>query len=262
MSTRSLSILSGFVFAAASFAPSLLADQWSKKTIITVNEAVQLPSCCTPDHLVTLQPGTYVLVLVDSLSDRHIVRVMDKSETKVILTTLAIPNYRLKVRGKTTFQYWETPAGQPKMMRAWFYPGDNFGQEFAYHKAKSIELAKIVMAPVPAIAVETTEEADLRTAALVVVDPKGTEVPVKVEAPQAAVVARVEAAPDPAPAPVAAAATQEPAAAVSAPAALPNTASSYPLIGSIGMAMLLAYGVMSFISKRQRKFAINRSNVS
>jgi hypothetical protein len=55
----------------------------------------------------------------------------------VVTTILAIPNYRLQVTDKTVFQYWEVPAGQPRALRAWFYPGDNFGQEFAYPKQKS-----------------------------------------------------------------------------------------------------------------------------
>jgi hypothetical protein len=92
----------------------MYADQWNKKTIMTANETIEMPSCCTPDHIVTLQPGTYVMVLVDSLSDRHIVRVFDKTETHVITTILAIPTYRLQVTDKTVFQYWEVPAGQPR----------------------------------------------------------------------------------------------------------------------------------------------------
>ena len=51
-------------------------------------------------------------------------------------TILAIPNYRLQPTGKTVFTFWETPPGQPKALRAWFYPGDNFGQEFAYPKIR------------------------------------------------------------------------------------------------------------------------------
>ena len=72
-------------FAWAAFAgcislallPTVQADQWDKKTILTVNEPIQLPSCCNAEHTVTLQPGEYVMVLVDSLSDRHIDRVFD-----------------------------------------------------------------------------------------------------------------------------------------------------------------------------------------
>src|SRR6266849_757398 len=151
--------------------PALQADQWDKKTVLTVNETIQVPSCCTPDHTVTLQPGEYVMVLVDSLSDRHIVRVFDKDQQHVITTILAIPNYRLQPTGKTVFQYWEVPAGQPKAMRAWFYPGDNFGQEFAYPKVMSTQIAAYTKTTVPTTYSETTE--DLSTARVGTVDESG-----------------------------------------------------------------------------------------
>src|SRR6266852_4176151 len=168
----------GAALIAAAVTPSVKADQWDIKTIITINEPVQVPSCCNPEHVVILQPGTYVLALVDSHSDRHIVRVLQQDEKTVVTTILAIPNYRLQPTDKSTFQFWETPAGQPRAMRAWFYPGDNFGQEFAYPKMKSIEIAKVAKAPVPAVVVET--EAELKTAPVVVVNEKGEEKPVEV----------------------------------------------------------------------------------
>ena len=125
-------VLSVAALLGLSLTTSLKADQWNKKTVMTVKEAIQLP------HTV-LQPGTYVFKLADSLSDRHIVQIFNADETHIIATILAIPNYRLKPTGKSVFRFWETPAGNPKAMRAWFYPGDNFGQEFAYPKMKSIE---------------------------------------------------------------------------------------------------------------------------
>jgi len=225
-----LTVLAGCISLA--LAPTVLADEWNKKTIMTVNEAIEMPSCCTPDHMVTLQPGTYVMVLVDSLSDRHIVRVFDKDQEHVILTTLAIPNYRLQPTGKTSFQFWEMPAGQPRAMRAWFYPGDNFGQEFAYPKTKSIEIAKVTLTPVPAIAIEVVKEEDLKTAPLVVVNERGNEVAVVVTKPAEVPAPAVE---------VAAAAPQ----AEPVPESLPNTASQLPLIGLIGLGSLVAAGLVS-----------------
>src|ERR1041385_7002487 len=170
---RSFAVTALAACFSVAVAPTMYADQWNKKTIMTVNETIEMPSCCTPDHTVTLPPGTYVMVLVDSSSDRHIVRVFDKTETQVITTILAIPNYRLEVTGKTVFQYWEVPAGQPKALRAWFYPGDNFGQEFAYHKHTAEQIAAYVKGPVPAIEVETVAVEDLKTAPLLVVDESG-----------------------------------------------------------------------------------------
>src|SRR6476646_6149372 len=164
MLSLKLSVLSGVALLSASLAPSLHADQWNKQTVLTIKETIQLPHTVLP-------PGTYVFKLADSPSDRHIVQIFSADETHIIATILAIPNYRLKPTGKSVFRFWETPAGQPKAMRAWFYPGDNFGQEFAYPKMKSIEIARVAKAPVPAVVMET--EAELKTAPLTVVDEKG-----------------------------------------------------------------------------------------
>jgi hypothetical protein len=83
-----ISILSGVaLLSAAALTPSLRADTWDKKTVLTINEAIQLP------HTV-LQPGTYVFKLADSLSDRHIVQIFNADQSQIIATILAIPNYR------------------------------------------------------------------------------------------------------------------------------------------------------------------------
>jgi len=238
MFARNTSFLFGVALIAAAVTPPVKADQWDKKTVITINEPVQMPSCCNADHVVVLQPGTYVLALVDSLSDRHIVRVFEQDQKTVVTTILAIPNYRLQPTDKSTFQFWETPAGQPRAMRAWFYPGDNFGQEFAYHKTKSVEIAKVAHAPVPAVVVET--EAELKTAPVVVVDEKGEEKPVEV------VVAKSEPPVQPAPEPRATTPVYE----APAPAKLPDTASPYPLFGLIGFGSVIASKLISRFSKR------------
>src|SRR5579864_7831586 len=103
------------------------ADQWDKTTILTVDQPIQVT-----DTL--LDPGTYVFKLADSSADRHIVQIFNASQTRVIDTILAIPNYRLQPTDKSRFAFWETPPGTARAMRAWFYPGDNFGQEFRYPK--------------------------------------------------------------------------------------------------------------------------------
>jgi len=236
--------------------PSLQADGWDKKTTLTVNEPLQVPDCCTPDHTVTLQPGEYVMLLVDSLSDRHIVRIFDKDQKHVITTILAIPNYRLQPTGKTVFQYWEVPAGQPRALRAWFYPGDNFGQEFAYAKPKALEIAAFVKTPVPVMVVETTAVEDLKTAPLVAVDETGntTELvaALPVRTPDAALqpapVARVEPVASAAPVASVAVETETPA-----PQTMPHTASDIPLVGLAGLVSLAIFAALGFGSSRRRR---------
>jgi len=147
-------------------APNAMADQWNKKTYITVNEAIQVPGK-------VLQPGRYVMKLMDSPANRHIVQIFNEREDQLQTTVLAIPNYRLQPTGKTKFGWWETPAGQPKALRAWFYPGDNFGQEFAYPKSEAMAIAASTNQNVPVTYAEN--QADMATARVGTVDRAGTE---------------------------------------------------------------------------------------
>ncbi len=151
---------------SAVFAPTLKADQWNKRTILTVNEPIQIPNK-------TLQPGKYVMKLMDSPSNRHIVQIFDEGEQHLITTVLAIPNYRLQPTGKTQFGFWETPAGQPKALRSWFYPGDNFGQEFAYPKNEAMQIASTGNQAVPTTYAQN--ESELTTARVGTVDQSGSE---------------------------------------------------------------------------------------
>ena len=106
------------------------ADDFDKKTVITTNEAMQLPNSM-------LQPGTYVVKLQRTPDvNRNTVQIFDKDEN-LITTVIAIPNLRLRRTGKSVFAFWEVPAGQPKALRAWFYPGEEFGQEFTYPKGEA-----------------------------------------------------------------------------------------------------------------------------
>ena len=102
----------------------------------------------------TLPAGTYVFKLMDSLADRHIVQIFNVAMDHVYTTILAIPNYRLKMTGKTVVTFRERGEGQPEAIHAWFYPGKQWGEEFVYPKARALELAKIVNEPVLATPVE------------------------------------------------------------------------------------------------------------
>jgi len=225
--------------ATVSLAPLAKADEWDKKTVLTVSETIQLPNA-------TLQPGTYTFKLLDSQSDRHIVQVFDKDGMHLITTILAIPNYRLRPTGKSTFTFWEVPAGQPPAMRAWFYPGDNFGQEFAYPKNISTQIAASAKMAVPTTTAQTTEE--YKSAPVTATNENGTSSSLDTNtytaettpAPAPAPVVTPEPAPVAPPQEVAAAPVPEPQPAQT-PAALPQTASSVPLIGLVGLISLLGF---------------------
>jgi hypothetical protein len=120
------------------------AQRWDKKTTVTFSAPVEIPGV----NAQVLPAGTYVFKLLDSVSDRHIVQVFNKDENHIYATILAIPNYRLQATDKTVITFSERATGQPQAIRAWFYPGDNSGQEFVYPKKRAIELAKITNQPV------------------------------------------------------------------------------------------------------------------
>jgi LPXTG-motif cell wall-anchored protein len=140
----------------AAMAPRALADQWDQRTIFTFSGPVEIPGQ-------VLGAGTYVFKLADSTSDRNIVQVFNKNEKHLYGTFLAIPDARLRPAGKPIITFDETPAGSPEAVRAWFYPGENYGHQFVYPKPKAVALAKANNIPVPSmpaeLAVNTTKPA-------------------------------------------------------------------------------------------------------
>ncbi|MEP7355547.1 MAG: hypothetical protein ABI824_20140 [Acidobacteriota bacterium] len=226
------------VLASATLAPSLHADDRNKNTTITFSQPVEIPGV----HLKgwgVLPAGTYVFKLMDSSSNRHIVQIFNKDQTKVYATILAIPNYRLKTTNKTVLTFNEGLNGRPEAIRAWFYPGANWGEEFVYPKAKATTLAKGTSTPVLAVVTDLNVESDnpedpqvfveFKKAPLVGVRPTGEEVAI-------AQVIQVEPSPVAAPRQVAAQAAREPVQV--AVTRLPDTASSMPLIALLGMLSL------------------------
>jgi hypothetical protein len=202
------------------------ADAYDEKTVVTFSGPVEIPGV----HLKgwgVLPAGTYVFKLVDSQSDRHIVQIFSEDEKTVYATILAIPNYRLKVTGKTVITFRERPAGEPEALRAWFYPGKNWGEEFVYPKTIAIEIAKstgtaVLFTPAelpvevsePIKPVDEVVVAQLRTAPVQAIQPTGEEVEL----------AQVVTPPPPA---------------ELIASKLPATASSLPLIALLGLLALI-----------------------
>jgi LPXTG-motif cell wall-anchored protein len=230
----------------AVFSPVASADAWNRKTVMTFSGPVEIPGVHLKGWQV-LPAGTYVFKIVDSQSNRHIVQIFNKEETKVYATILAIPNYRLRATGRTAVTFRERPAGQPPALRAWFYPGRNWGEEFVYSRAQAIQLAKatntVVLYTTSELPMEVTKEtlavsepevAQLREAPVAAIQPSGEDVEIAtaVTPPPAA-----ELEPDTAPTQV-------------AEMTLPKTASSLPLIGLLGLLALGGAWALGLVKKR------------
>jgi LPXTG-motif cell wall-anchored protein len=224
------------------------ADAWNKKTIVTFSQPVEVPGG------VVLPPSTYVFKLLDSASNRHIVQIFNEDQTHIYATILAIPNYRLRVTGKTVITFTERAAGEPQAIRAWFYPGDNFGQEFVYRKSRAVELAKQTNSTIHAMPSELESEIHKPTKMLNE-EPEEPEVALKqsqgtavnpaekeVEIAQAVEQPPVKTTPTP---------QEETADAPARMEQLPQTASQLPFWGLIGLLSLGAGLALMWVSKRR-----------
>jgi len=220
-----LSLFAVTLLGATMLPSGAQADTWNKKTVVTFSQAVEVPGKILP-------AGTYTFQLLDSLSDRHIVQIFNADGSQILATILAINNYRLQPTGDTVMKFSERPADSPDALRAWFYPGDNFGQEFVYPKVRAIQLAQTTKEIVPAVAVDTIDDTVIKTVPIVAVTPDEKEVEVTTVIQTTPPVA---AAVTPTPAPVEVASKTE---------ELPQTASSLPLIALLGgLSISLALGL-------------------
>ena len=120
-------VLVTIILLGATLAPGARADQWDKKTIVTFNDAVEVPGQVLP-------AGTYVFRLADSISNRHIVQIWNADEDQILATILTIPNTRLEAPDDSKFELEERPGNSPMALKVWFYPGNNTGEEFIYSR--------------------------------------------------------------------------------------------------------------------------------
>jgi LPXTG-motif cell wall-anchored protein len=209
------------------------ADEWDKQTTVTINQSIEVPGAVLP-------AGSYIFKLVNSPSDRHIVQIFNMRQDHVYATVLAINNYRLEPRGKSVFTFYETPAGIPPAVRAWFYPGDLYGQEFIYGKKRMSELAQVktttttMPAAEPAAAPQVAEAAPAP-------EPAPAQVQTQSENQTQVEVAQNEVPQEsPAPAPL-----QNNSAPV-----MPQTGSEIPLFALIGFGSIVAAAGIGALAKR------------
>jgi hypothetical protein len=213
---------------ASVFAPNAHADEWNKKTIFTFSAPVEVPGQVLP-------AGTYMFKLFDSPSDRNIVQIFNSDGTHLYATIMAIPDYRMTPTGKTVITFSERAQDLPEAVRAWFYPGDLYGNEFVYPHVRAMQLASTNKVNVP----ETTGTA---ASNLPISSKSAPEVqaleksPVTVATPENTETSVAEAMPA---------------------KSLPKTASGLPFLALIGLLLLGSSFGIGLIAKR---FSIGRSS--
>jgi hypothetical protein len=198
-------------------APKAKADDFNRKSIVTFSAPLEVGGT-NPQ---VLPAGTYVFQVINPGAYSHIVQISNQDDTHIFTQIVAMPNYRLKSTNKTVMTFSERPAGQPEALKAWFYPGREWGEQFVYERPKAIQLAK------------ETNEIVLSTPVILAAAPVEVlaKAPVEAVTPAGETVETAQVVEPP------------PAAAPVEVASLPATASDLGLIGLSGL-MLLGAGLL------------------
>jgi hypothetical protein len=109
-------------FVGSALVPELKADDWDKKTMITIDRAIDVQGTVLP-------AGSYVMKLLGSPNQRT-VEIFNAAENYLLVTVLASPVSRFNPSDRSEFRFYDGAAGQPQALRAWFYPGDEIGFGF------------------------------------------------------------------------------------------------------------------------------------
>ena len=184
------------------------------RTPLHVSSPLEIPG-------MTLQPGDYVVKVVDTKEPRKTVQFLNADETKVITTVMAIPAIRNDVSLSTHFVSFQRSEGGPDALKSWYYLDNNYGIEFVYPKERQQQLASlptkdIVVTPAPVVAPAPAPETQVSQNTVT------TETTTKAE-PVAAPVETPE------------------------PKSLPKTGSNLPLIALGGVLMLAGAGTLHII---------------
>ena len=233
----------------------------NQDTFFTFSQAVELPKT-------TLPAGTYFFQLMDSNSNRHIVKVMSQDRKQLHATLLAIPFYsNERPSDDPQVRFMETPAaaGKPatNAIKIWFYPGNSVGHEFIYPREQAMRIAARTGESVLTTKTNTEATETVADAELTHVDANGSNAEASTASTQTAstqTASAQTASPESAPAPV-----REPVGAITgntpaqspapdrsaspapAPAPrtdLPDTAGALPLLALIGLGSLVGSRIM------------------
>ena len=136
---KALAVLLPLALLFVAFQPSAKGSEWDQKMTVTLEAPVEVPGV---GQIKVIDPGTYVFKLMDRSTARNIIQIWNADETQLITTILALPDYREQPPDAPIVKFGENAAGAPVAVREVFYPGDNYGWEFVYTRARAIKIAK------------------------------------------------------------------------------------------------------------------------
>lgn len=235
-----------FLFFAIGTVSSRLSAQGfseaTQLTYITFSQPVEVPGT-------TLPAGTYTFKVADSWAGGiEVVQISNREQNHMFASILAIPNHRMTPTGKTVVMFKEQVSGSPAAVKTWFYPGQNFGNEFVYPRSAAMKLAAANHENVPAIPDSATTQGDLnnydalKNAHVTMATPAQTETEIAANQNDGVSTASPKNTNEQA-------TSQIPPENTQVAQTLPKTASAIPLVALIGMLLLACAGVLGLVRR-------------
>lgn len=107
-------------------APSLLADDRDKETLLTVNQPLQVRDTI-------LAPGQYVFRLIGP----GVISILNADGTRPEGIIMGWSAYRADAGDTKVFTVSQPQGSQPAALKYWFYPGENSGLEFSARRLRN-----------------------------------------------------------------------------------------------------------------------------
>jgi len=151
-------------------APAAFAQNTPEASILPVTEPLDVGGTI-------LQPGTYTIRVLPSLTDRNKIQITSQDGSVVHATVLTVP-HQLEPGEEvpnTTFVYYPAGDGMPRALRTWFAPDPpgRHGHDIVYEEDRAKVLARLANSRVVAYPIDT-EVAALDTSTLTVIRPDAT----------------------------------------------------------------------------------------
>jgi hypothetical protein len=106
------------------FSALLSASSDEEVTVFTFAAPVQVPGRILP-------AGKYLFKL-DQHEELNVVKIESPDERKVFGIFVVKPDYHMKAPTQPGLVFEPASAGGPEVIKAWFYPGDKYGNAFIY----------------------------------------------------------------------------------------------------------------------------------
>ncbi|MGA8036649.1 MAG: hypothetical protein WA823_18855 [Candidatus Acidiferrales bacterium] len=180
------------------------ADDPEKKAVVAVQSPMEIPGT-------VLQPGSYVFKQSGAHAGWVIVQIYDQRESTLVTTVLAYPNPKLTSNSETVMTY-SAPGSSGQVLEAVTFPGDAMPDQFAYPAAEADRIGAANRLRIPTTGTNDAYPSSLPEAAASWSAPLSNSVR----------------------------STPIQTAAASTDTSLPQTASSLPLVGLIGVFALAA----------------------